>query len=63
MKRKYIEALAERLLARSSSRLSCDQPEVQKDLKMAADQILLLAKSPDGFQDRQTWADSGAGVA
>jgi hypothetical protein len=47
MKHNYIEALAERLLARSNSRLSCDQPELLKDLKMAAGLILLLAKSPD----------------
>jgi hypothetical protein len=47
MKRKEIEALAERLLARSTSRLSCDQPELQKDLKMAAGLILLLARLPD----------------
>jgi hypothetical protein len=36
MKPREIEALAERLLARSPSRLSCDQPELQRDLKMAA---------------------------
>jgi hypothetical protein len=47
MKSKYIEALAERLLARGNSRLSSDQPELQKDLKMAAGLILLFAKSPD----------------
>jgi hypothetical protein len=47
MKRKEIEALAERLLARSTSRLSCDQPELQSDLKMAAGLILLLARLPD----------------
>jgi hypothetical protein len=47
MKHQEIEALAERLLARSNSRLSCDQPELQKDLKMAAGLILLLAKVPD----------------
>jgi hypothetical protein len=28
MNRREIEALAERLLARSSSKLSCDQPEL-----------------------------------
>src|SRR6266446_8701688 len=44
MKRREIEALAERLLARSTSRLSCDQPELQSDLKMAAGLILLLAR-------------------
>jgi hypothetical protein len=47
MKHQEIEALAERLLARSTSRLSCDQPELQKDLKMAAGLILLLANLPD----------------
>jgi hypothetical protein len=47
MKRRDIEALAERLLARSTSRLSCDQPELRKDLKMAAGLILLLAQLPD----------------
>jgi hypothetical protein len=47
MKRQEIEALAERLLARSTSKLSCDQPELQKDLKMAAGLILLLAKLAD----------------
>jgi hypothetical protein len=47
MRHQAIEALAERLFARSNSRLSCDQPELQKDLKMAAGLILLLAKSPD----------------
>jgi hypothetical protein len=47
MKHQAIEALAERPFARSNSRLSCDQPEPQKDLKMAAGLILLLAKSPD----------------
>jgi hypothetical protein len=47
MKHKDIEALTERLLARGNSRLSYDQPELQKDLKMAAKLILLLAKSPD----------------
>jgi hypothetical protein len=47
MKRKDIEALAERLLARGNSRLSCDQPELQKDLKMAAGLILLFAKLPE----------------
>jgi hypothetical protein len=36
MKHKDVEALAERLFARSNSRLSCDQPELEKDLKMAA---------------------------
>ncbi len=35
MKRREIEALAERLLARSTSKLSCDQPELQRHLKMA----------------------------
>jgi hypothetical protein len=43
MKHKDIEALAELLFALSTSRLSCDQPELQKDLKMAAGLILLLA--------------------
>jgi hypothetical protein len=47
MNHKDIEALAERLLARSTSRLSSDQPELQRDLKMAAGLILLLAKLPD----------------
>jgi hypothetical protein len=47
MKRREIEALAERLLARSTSRLSCDQPELQRDLKMAAALIFLLAGLPD----------------
>ena len=47
MKRKEIESLAERLLARGTSRLSADQPELQRDLKIAAGLILLLAKLPD----------------
>jgi hypothetical protein len=47
MKRREIEALAERLLARSTSKLSCDQPELQRDLKMAASLILLMANLPD----------------
>jgi hypothetical protein len=47
MKHKDIEALVEFLLARSKSRLSCDQPELQKDLKTAAGLILLLAQLPD----------------
>jgi hypothetical protein len=47
MKQKDIEALAERLRARGNSRLSSDQPELQRDLKMAAGLILLLAKLPD----------------
>jgi hypothetical protein len=47
MKRREIEALAERLLARSTSKLSCDQPELQRDLKMAAGLILLMANLPD----------------
>ena len=47
MKNQAIEALAERFFARSNSQLSCDQPELRKDLKMAAGLIVLLAKSPD----------------
>jgi hypothetical protein len=47
MKRREIEALAERLLARSTSRLSCDQPQLRRDLKMAADLILLIARLRD----------------
>jgi hypothetical protein len=47
MRRQEIEALAKRLLARSKSRLSCDQPELQRDLKMAAGLIFLLAQLPD----------------
>jgi hypothetical protein len=47
MKRKEIESLAERLLARATSRLSADAPELQRDLKMAAGLILLLARLPD----------------
>jgi hypothetical protein len=47
MKRCEIETLAERMLARSTSRLSCDQPELQRDLKMAAALIFLLAGLPD----------------
>ena len=47
MKRKEIVSLAERLLARGTSRLSADQPELQRDLKMAAGLILLLARLPD----------------
>jgi hypothetical protein len=47
MKRREIEALAERLIARSTSKLSCDQPELRKDLKIAAGLILLLARLPD----------------
>jgi len=34
--RKEIESLAERLIARSTSRLSRDPPELQRDLKIAA---------------------------
>jgi hypothetical protein len=51
MKHQEIGALAERLLARSTWKLSCDQPELQKDLKMAAGLILLLAKLPDAEID------------
>jgi hypothetical protein len=47
MKRREIEALAERLLARSTSKLSCEQPELQRDLKIAAGLIFLLAGLPD----------------
>jgi len=47
MKRHEIESLAARLLARGTSRLSADQPELQRDLKMAAGLILLLARLPD----------------
>jgi hypothetical protein len=47
MKRREIEALAERLLARSTSKISCDQPELQRDLKMAASLILLMTRLPD----------------
>jgi hypothetical protein len=47
MKGSEIEALAERLLARSTSRLSCDQPELQRDLRIAASLIFLLANLPD----------------
>jgi hypothetical protein len=47
MKRKEIESLAERLLARGTSRLSADTPELQRDLKIAAGLILLLARLPD----------------
>jgi hypothetical protein len=47
MKHQEIEAPAERLLARSNSRLSCDQPELQRDLKMAASLTLLVTKLPD----------------
>jgi hypothetical protein len=47
MRRREIEALAERLLARSTSKLSCDQPELRRDLKMAAGLILLMACLPD----------------
>lgn len=47
MKRREIEALAERLLARSISKLSCDQPELRRDLKMAASLTLLMARLPD----------------
>jgi hypothetical protein len=46
VKRREIEALAERLLARSTSKLSCEQPELQSDLKMAAGLIFLLAACP-----------------
>jgi hypothetical protein len=53
MKHQAIEALAERPFARSNSRLSCDQPEQQKDLKMAAGLILLLANLPDVEVDVQ----------
>jgi hypothetical protein len=51
MKRREIEALAERLIARSTSRLSCDQPELQRDLKMAAGLMLLLATLSDAEID------------
>lgn len=44
---KEIEARAERLLARNTSRMSCDQPELQRDLKIAAGLILLLDRLPD----------------
>jgi hypothetical protein len=47
MKRREIEALAERLLAKSTSKLSCGQPELQEDLKIAAGLIFLLAGLPD----------------
>ena len=47
MKRKEIESLAERLIARGTSRLTADQPELQRDLTMAAGLILLLARLPD----------------
>jgi hypothetical protein len=47
MKRHELEALAERLLARSTSRLSCDQPELRLDLKVAAGLIFLLARLQD----------------
>jgi hypothetical protein len=47
MKRREIESLAEQLLARGTSRLSSDQPELQRDLKIAAGLILLLARLPD----------------
>lgn len=47
MKRREIESLAERLLARGTSRLSSDQPELQRDLKMASGLILLLARLPE----------------
>jgi hypothetical protein len=47
MKRREIEALAERLLAKSTSKLSGDQPELQEDLKIAAGLIFLLAGLPD----------------
>ena len=47
MRRKEIEALSERLLARGTSRLSAEQPELQRVLKLAAGLILLLARLPD----------------
>jgi hypothetical protein len=47
MKRRDIEALAERLLARSTSKLACDQPELRRDLKMAASLVRLMARRPD----------------
>jgi hypothetical protein len=47
MTRREIESLAERSIARSTSRLSSDQPELQRDLKMAAGLMLLLANLPD----------------
>ena len=47
MNRNEIESPAERLLARSPSRLSCDQPDLQRDLKMAS--IRLMAVLP-GFE-------------
>lgn len=47
MKRREIESLGERLLARSTSKLSCDQPELCRDLKIAAGLVLLLARLPD----------------
>lgn len=47
MKRQEIESLAERLIARGTSRLSSDHPELQRYLKMAAGLILLLARLPD----------------
>jgi hypothetical protein len=47
MKRHELEALAERLFARSISRLPCDQPELRLDLKVAAGLIFLLARLPE----------------
>jgi hypothetical protein len=47
MKRREIEALAERLIARGASKLSCEQPELRRDLKMAAGLLLLLARLPE----------------
>jgi hypothetical protein len=43
MTRKEIESLADRLMARGTSKILSDQPELQRDLKMAAGLILLLA--------------------
>ncbi len=60
MKRPEIEALSERLLARGTSKLSCDQPELCRDLKIAAGLILLLARLPDVEIDVQS-PDVGIG--
>jgi hypothetical protein len=47
MKRREIDALAERLLVRSTSKITCDRRELQRDRKMAAGLILLMTRLPD----------------
>jgi hypothetical protein len=50
MKRREIEALAARLLARSTSKLACDGPEIRHDLRTAAALIQLMAVITPGIE-------------